>query len=70
MANLELIYVVDAWHRHAGHSLQGFPREIDSLREFRSLIEDLKNAKVRDIVVRLYTRSGKNEVTQITEWLG
>lgn len=69
MSESELMYIVDAWQKGASESLAGFPREIDSLQEFRPLVEALRLQGSRDTVVRLYMRSGKNEVTQQTEWI-
>jgi hypothetical protein len=69
MSESELMYIVDAWQAGGGKSIDGFPREIDSLQEFRPLVEQLRRQGARDTLVRLYTRSGKHEVTQQTEWI-
>jgi hypothetical protein len=69
MSNSELMYIVDAWQKGGGESLDGFPREIDSLQEFRRLIDELRREGARDTVVRLYMRSSRHEVTQQTEWI-
>jgi len=63
------MYIVDAWQMGNGESLAGFPHEIDSLQEFRPLVEELRRRGVRDTVVRLYMRGGKHEVAQQTEWV-
>lgn len=67
MSESELMYIVDTWQKGGGEPLDGFPREIDSLQEFRPLVEELRRQGVRDTVVRLYMRSGRHEVTQQTE---
>ena len=63
-----LIYPCDATIAHPPH-FENFPREVESLQEFRLNVERLRELGHRDALIRLYTRSGKHEVTQTTKWI-